>query len=71
MGIATNQLLQLRTLVELQRKPNPNDSYRSLVLGSIARHVATIATHTQHLERLEALATDLASIKRDGITIAN
>lgn len=71
MGIATNQLLQLRTLVELQRKPNPSDQYRSLVLGSIARHVATIATHTQHLERLEALATDLASIKRDGITIAN
>lgn len=71
MGIASNQLLQLRTLVELQRKPNPSDQYRSLVLGSIARHVATIATHTQHLERLEALATDLASIKRDGITIAN
>lgn len=71
MGIATNQLLQLRTLVELQRKPNPSDQYRSLVLGSIARHVATIATHTQHLERLETLASDLASIKRDGITIAN
>lgn len=71
MGIATNQLLQLRTLVELQRKPNPSDQYRSLVLGSIARHVATIATHTQHLERLETLASDLASIKRYGITIAN
>lgn len=69
MGIATNQLLQLRTLVELQRKPNSSDQYRSLVLGSIARHVATIATHTQHLERLETLATDLASIKRDGISI--
>lgn len=71
MGIATNQLLQLRTLVELQRKPNPSDQYRSLVLGSIARHVTTIATHTQHLERLETLASDLASIKRDGITITN
>lgn len=71
MGIATNQLLQLRMLVELQRKPNPSDQYRSLVLGSIARHVATIATHTQHLERLETLASDISSIKRDGITIAN
>lgn len=71
MGIATNQLLQLRTLVELQRKPNPSDQYRSLVLGSIARHVATIATHTQHLERLETLASDISSIKRDGIRITN
>ena len=69
MGIATNQLLQLRTLVELQKKPNLTDQFRSIVLGSIARNVATIASHTQHLERLEALASDLASIKRDGLTI--
>ena len=69
MGIATNQLLQLRTLVELQKKPNLTDQFRSIVLGSIARNVATIASHTQHLERLESLADDLTSIKRDGLTI--
>lgn len=69
MGIATNQLLQLRTLVELQKKPNLTDQFRSMVLGSIARNVATIASHTQHLERLESLADDLTSIKRDGLTI--
>lgn len=71
MGIATNQLLQLRTLVEMQRNPSPIDLYRNALLSRIARDVASISVYARYLDRLDRLAVDLNTIKRDGLTVKN
>ena len=71
MGIATNQLLQLRTLVEMQRNPSPIDLYRNALLSRIAQDVASISVYARYLDRLDRLAVDLNTIKRDGLTVKN
>ena len=69
MGIATNQLLQLRTLAELQKWSRNEEVVHLALVRGIARNVETIAKHTSHLERLEVIATELARMSRDGVRI--
>lgn len=71
MGIATNQLLQLRLLVEIERGRTSMDKLRGQILQGIARNVELIASHTQHLAKLNEVSRDLSIIKRDGVTIKN
>lgn len=71
MGLATNQLLQLRLLVEIERGRTSMDKLRGQILQGIARNVELIASHTQHLAKLNEVSRDLSIIKRDGVTIKN
>lgn len=71
MGLATNQLLQLRLLVEIERGRTSMDKLRGQILQGIARNVELIASHTQHLTKLNEVSRDLSIIKRDGVTIKN
>lgn len=71
MGLSTNQLLQLRLLVEIERGRTSMDKLRGQILQGIARNVELIASHTQHLAKLNEVSRDLSIIKRDGVTIKN
>lgn len=71
MGLATNQLLQLRLLVEIERGRTSMDKLRGQILQGIARNVELIASHTQHLAKLNEVSRDLSIIKRDGVTLKN
>ena len=69
MGIATNQLLQLRLLVEASRAGEREAKLREEVLRSIARDVATIASYAPRLDLLEEVSRDIATLRRDGVII--
>lgn len=71
MGLATNQLLQLRLLVEIERGRTSMNKLRGQILQGIARNVELIASHTQHLAKLNEVSRDLSIIKRDGVTLKN
>ena len=69
MGISTNQLLQLRTLVEITSASRAVQVAHLSVVRSMSRDVELIARNSNHLIRLEAIADELSKMSRDGIRI--
>lgn len=69
VGLQTNMVMQLRILVELKTSQIKAYEERDIIMRSIAINVAKIAEDTSFLHRLEGIASDIAALKRDGITL--
>lgn len=69
MGISTNQLLQLRLLVEFEKKKELQDRTQFMLLQSMARNVEIIASNSVFLRRLETIDQFLNKMDREGILL--